>query len=615
MAWRTMRHPKRRTWTLIGVLLTTLLASPLAAQPALARVPNPAVCSPGKGPTQWTDDLRPPTTIRVRRSYGPDKGHVQTVPFWNYVGVVVRAEYSGAWKKSPMWMRIGALTVKEYAWFRTMKWRGGKVTTDTANSDGTVTTTVECYDVKDTTADQIYKPVEVAPDGTVYKGNTPGPNVLQALRETWHMSLRKWKSAKNRTALFVTGYRTGKKVPCGTDARRNLMKQASLRDCADKNLTFEEVIRAYYDPIYIVDGRGSDSLADASWMGDLGVLRAATGSASQWRLYPGKADGFGSPSVGKLTSVDFSTVVDYGRGNVDAADPSGVDDAQLLADLLILTDNNKLLLARANGNGFDAPLTTNLVGAQPRRLLVADFNGDLLADVGLLRSTGTGTASLSVMLSQGDGTFGTQQAWWSGALDLAASSLFVAAGDVNGDGMADLIVRDAGGGYRTAISSPSCSNLKVLGACPSDAIGGPGLAALVPALASQPDWSVSGVKSVSGDYDRDGREDILAVVRLDTGGVKVMGMRSKGDGSFAAPDQLIGGSDLSGVKFDEVAVYALNVNNDGAADLAFVQKSGGGSKVLWLKSIEKTDTTGPRMVAGSALTDADLTWSSVFGLY
>ena len=94
-----------------------------------------------------------------------------------------------------------------------------------------------------------------------------------------------------------------------------------------------------------------------------------------------------------------------------------------------------------------------------------------------------------------------------------------------------------------------------------------------------------------------------------------MAMRSKGDGTFAAPEQLIGGSDLSGVKFDDVAVYGLNVNNDGMADLALVQKSTTGSKIVLLQTIERKKTNPPRMDAGSALMDTDLNWSSVFGLY
>ena len=50
---------------------------------------------------------------------------------------------------------MGALAVKQYGWYYTMHWRGGSCQV-TNPDDGT--TTVECYDVKDGTLDQIYKP-------------------------------------------------------------------------------------------------------------------------------------------------------------------------------------------------------------------------------------------------------------------------------------------------------------------------------------------------------------------------------------------------------------------------------------------------------------------------
>ena len=131
-------------------------------------------------------------------------------------------------------MRIGALTVKEYAWYHTMHGAAARcVTTTDQQRRQHYDTTVECYDVKDTTGDQIYKPQEVGPDGTVYKGNTPSTSVYQAMRETWHISLRKWTiKPRAATASFCRGYRSGKKMPCGSDATGfNLMKQASLRDC------------------------------------------------------------------------------------------------------------------------------------------------------------------------------------------------------------------------------------------------------------------------------------------------------------------------------------------------------------------------------------------------
>ena len=53
--------------------------------------------------------------------------------------------------KGPIWQRMGAQSVKQYGWYYTMHWRGGKVTN--YNADGSVAS-VECFDVRDTTADR-----------------------------------------------------------------------------------------------------------------------------------------------------------------------------------------------------------------------------------------------------------------------------------------------------------------------------------------------------------------------------------------------------------------------------------------------------------------------------
>src|SRR4051812_855491 len=43
--------------------------------------------------TGWQSTYEPPTTIRVLRTRGPEKGHVQTLDFRTYVGWVISAEW------------------------------------------------------------------------------------------------------------------------------------------------------------------------------------------------------------------------------------------------------------------------------------------------------------------------------------------------------------------------------------------------------------------------------------------------------------------------------------------------------------------------------------------
>jgi hypothetical protein len=607
---------RRRIALLLAVALMSGAALANGPGAVLAAAGNPNnICSPGQLPTQWQDDLRPPPTIRVKRTNGPDAGTVETVDFWDYVATVLRAEFATGDNKPPEWMRMGALAVKQYGWYYTMHWRGGRVSV-TNPDDGT--TTVECYDVLDNTIDQIYKPEKWNKNTLQWEPiNVPTLANYRAMAETWDISVRKWVPKKGVSKMFLTGYRAGRKRPCGTDATGFKIKQKSLRDCGNKGLTFEETLRQYFEPRLLeVDTRSHDALPDGgTWMGDLGLLDPGAGS-TEWRLYPATEDGFGAPVTGTFGMAVSAS----GVGNVDSPSdqldengryllPAGSDPA-LLSDLIMLNGSrDKLLVARAavNGNGdgigYDTPAAVDISGGSVDRLLVGDFNGDLLADAGLLRDAGNGTAVLSVMLSRGDGTFGAEQEWWSGPLHLT-SDVFVAAGDVNGDGKADLITRDAAGVYYIATSPASCSSFATWGVCPNASMGAAGLNDATTAFSSS--WPVSDVKNVVGDFDRDGRDDVIAVVK-DGSGARIYGLHSQPDGTFA--QQLL--ATLDSVSWNNLSVAALNANSDGMADLALAQKADDGSTSLqWLRTNEKTKQSAASMTATSAYDDSSLNWSS-----
>ncbi|MEO6350093.1 MAG: VCBS repeat-containing protein [Candidatus Limnocylindrales bacterium] len=539
--------------------------------------------------TGWADELHPPNTVRVARSIGPNAGHVEVVDLWKYVGTVVRAEYSSGSDKPYPWMHIGALTVKQYAWYYASHWRGWKITH--TNEDGSTTT--ECYDLKDTTADQIYRPERKdSVTGEWITANVPTPQNLAAMRATWHMSIRKWQADKNRSRLFLTGYRSGKQMPCGADSTGFKIYQKSLRDCGVKGLTLEETLREYFETnMLFVETRDHDALSDgSSWWGDLGVL-AQTSGGTEWRVYPGANDGFGSPSVGTFNDVSYGQIVGQGSGNVDSPDFNGADDSRLLADVVMLANNgSRLYMARATGIGFAAPTSQEIpAGTNAERLLVADFDGDLRADAGLLSNAGNGLGTLSVMRSNGDGSFGSVVQWWTGPLDMGAGDLTMA-GDTNGDGKADLIVRDGAGLYSVAASSASCLLINSWGPCPE--VGPIGLSALSPANTTA--WSAANAKHVVGDYDRDGRDDLIVVLN-NGGGIKVVGMRSTRDGTFTDPAELWSGA----IAFEDLVPVALDVNPDGMADLALIHRTGVSSTLTWLRAVERSIVPAKMTSSGS----------------
>ena len=158
--------------------------------------------------------MTPPATIRVLRSATKT---VQTVDFETYVKVVMAAEWPYSWPIESL--RAGAVAVKQYAWYYTMHYRGG-------------TGTGGCYDVSDSTTDQLYKP----------ETYTPAASHIQAVESTWAESITK------NGSFILTGYRSGSDVACGTDADGSHLYQASARRCALDGKTGEEILHVYFDP-------------------------------------------------------------------------------------------------------------------------------------------------------------------------------------------------------------------------------------------------------------------------------------------------------------------------------------------------------------------------------
>lgn len=200
---------QRRRRRLLVVLLALAVIAPLY----ISR-PEPTMAASCTG---WTSITEPPDTIRV----GRNDGTVDEVPFRRYVGTVMAMEW-------PYWLpkaalEVGAVAVKQYAWYWAMAGhhRGGFV-----NSRG------KCYDVVDSTRDQLYKPEKVHVRSKIWR----------AVDRTWDLTLRK------NGRFFMTGYRYGSDVRCGHDVDGWKVFERSVVDCARRGKSSREIQERYLSP-------------------------------------------------------------------------------------------------------------------------------------------------------------------------------------------------------------------------------------------------------------------------------------------------------------------------------------------------------------------------------
>ena len=195
--------------------LAALTAAAVLSIPQLA---GPAPVAAGSSCTGWTSQTEPPRTIRVLRT---QTGRVERVPFRRYVAEVMA---SGEWpgRLHQATLEVGAVATKQYAWYYAM--RGHHRPGYQAGS--------RCYDVRDDTMDQLYRPERAY------------PNIDQqrAIDATWALSLR--KSGR----FFLTGYRAGVSSQCAADANGWKLYARSVEACARQGWTRQRLQRTYLGP-------------------------------------------------------------------------------------------------------------------------------------------------------------------------------------------------------------------------------------------------------------------------------------------------------------------------------------------------------------------------------
>lgn len=145
------------------------------------------------------------------------------------------------------------------------------------------------------------------------------------------------------------------------------------------------------------------------------------------------------------------TLLPNGNGNM--ADAVAVADFNhdgfLDAATAYLEDNVvKVQLATGKGMNFDTSVASYAVGKQPYALVAHDLNNDGYPDL-VTANTTDGTVSVLMNNANGTGTFSTATTLTVGRLPYG-----VAVGDVNGDGIPDIVAANYGDNSLTIIYGP-----------------------------------------------------------------------------------------------------------------------------------------------------------------
>ncbi len=570
-----MRRPQS-AFGLAAVMSSLLVVTLFAAPADAARAPVEIAAAPtydaSSRCTVWGSQYVPPKTIRVLRSKRTDTpksvaGTVQEVDFFDYVATTMAIEWPEHYPAETL--RAGAVATKQFAWYYILNWRGGTKWVDGKRV---------CYDVVDSTIDQAFYPEKYG----VGKPDGPGPKILAALDATWDISVRKYKTTTRSSRFFLTGYRAGASTVCGADATGFKLFHHSTKQCGKDGLKWRQILRLYLKPnLEIVEPGRHDVIGTKH--GDASAM--VRNESAQWVAHvwtPGRSGPEPGSTAGiKLASADL---VGYHSADVNG---DGDDDLVWLKKTGAKTGRIKVAISNGTNYGDDQVWWegSTVVPLDGAKLLSGDFNADGRTDVGILgKGDSADKSRLFVLRRRGYNNsekYGDPEQWWSGSQDISKVK-DAWAGDLSGDGRADLIIRqniDSGGvKVKTAVTQ-------------SPLPGGTQKMNALKIRFESTSLDAAKVKMIPADANRDGREDLLLLIG-GSGQAKIERLQGQLLGGFkrvkvwTAPKS-------DPIPVEKTRLGAADIDFDGRTDLVVYSKKNDKTRIRVLRTRYDKMLQGP----------------------